>query len=206
MVKVKTKVGEAIYGSRERVRAGDGVRFDVYSREEKVLKGILRREEAQKWKIESKCGLERGYGETVGGEQAVADVCVQVEGDMAMGERVEMSVRKRKKNRRVGFDQLEEIPEEKEGDSESDGGCCCSCGEWDGGGLEGRCDGDCSGRQEMDTHAEEVSWAFDVGIWVMWLGVGYLVSKASAKSLRRIRNFENTMTDSVILVSKAFAK
>ncbi|XWS61536.1 hypothetical protein CRYUN_Cryun07bG0133700 [Craigia yunnanensis] len=187
MVKVKTRNGEAIYGSRERVRAGDGVRFEVYSREEKVFKGVFRREEGQKWKIECKSTLERGDGETVGGEQAVADVCVAVEGDVAMGERVEMVVRKRMKNRRMGFDQLEEIPEEREEESESDGGCCCSCGESDGGGMEGRCEGDCGGGQEMEMEAEGVRWAFDVGIWVMCFGVGYLVSKASAKSLRRMR-------------------
>ncbi|XVE58145.1 hypothetical protein DITRI_Ditri04bG0146800 [Diplodiscus trichospermus] len=117
MVKVKTRNGEAIYGSREQVRAGDGVRFEVYSREEKVLKGVFRRE-GQKWKMECKCTLERGVGEAFGTEGAMADVCVAVEGDVAMGERVEMVVRK---NRRVGFDQLEEIPEEREGESELEG-------------------------------------------------------------------------------------
>lgn len=183
MVKVKTKNGEAIYGSKERVRAGDGVRFEVYSREEKVLKGVFRREEGQKWRLECKCALERGDGETVGDERAVADVCVAVEGDVAMGERVDMVVRKRRKNRMKGFDQLEEIPEE----SEADGGCCCSCGESGGGDLEGKCDGDCGMGQKMgmEMEAEGVKWAFDVGIWVVCFGVGYLVSKASAKSLRR---------------------
>ncbi|XP_022754228.1 uncharacterized protein LOC111302715 [Durio zibethinus] len=179
MVKVETKVGEAIYGSRERVRAGDGVRFEVYSREEKVLKGIFRREEAQRWKMECKCALEGGDGETVAVERAMADVCVAVEGNVAILERVEMSARKRKKNRRVGFNQLEDIPEEREGESESDGRYCCSCWEPDSSGLEGKCEADCGGRQ--------VSWAFDVGIWVMCFGIGYLVSKASAKSLRLMR-------------------
>ncbi|KAK6262671.1 hypothetical protein QUC31_008487 [Theobroma cacao] len=185
MVNVKTKIGEAIYGSRERVRAEDGVCFEVYSRKEKVLKGIFRKDDRQKWKLECKCAIERWDGETVGVDRAVADVCVAVEGDVPMGERVEMVVRKRGNNRRVGFDQLEEIPEEREGESDSDGGCCCSCGESDGEGLEGRCDGDCGGGQEMDM--EGVSWAVDVGLWVMCFGVGYLVSKASAKSLRRMR-------------------
>ncbi|XWS48745.1 hypothetical protein CRYUN_Cryun13aG0102600 [Craigia yunnanensis] len=191
MVKVKTRNGEAIYGSRERVRAGDGVRFEVYSREEKVLKGVFRREEGQKWKMECKCALERGDGETVGGERAVADVCVAVEGDVAMEEMVEMVVKKGRKNRRVGFDhlELEEIPEEREGESEWDGGYCCSCGESDDEGMEGRCDGGCGEGQEkkMELEAEGVRWAFNVGIWIMCFGVGYLVSKASAKSLRRMR-------------------
>ncbi|XVF10323.1 hypothetical protein REPUB_Repub07fG0172800 [Reevesia pubescens] len=182
MVKVKTRNGEAIYGSRERVRAGDGVRFEVYSREEKLLKGVFRREEGKKWEMECKCAVERGDGDKIVGERAaVADVCVAVEGDMAMGKRVEMVVRKRRKNNKVGFDQLEEIPEEREAESESDGGCCCICGESDDGDVEGSCDGG----QEME--ADGVSWAFDVGIWVMCFGVGYLFSKASTKSLRRMR-------------------
>ncbi|MBA0744416.1 hypothetical protein Gogos_007042 [Gossypium gossypioides] len=174
LVKLKTRDGEAIYGSRERVRAGDGVRFEVYSREEKVLNGVLRREE-EKWKMECKCALESGNTEMIGGKAAVADVCVAVEGDVAMGERVEMVVRKCRKNRRVGFDQLEDIPEEREEESERDGGFCCSCGEADGGG------------EEVDIEAEGVSWAFDVGIWIICFGVGYFVSKATAKSLRRMR-------------------
>ncbi|KAG4187536.1 hypothetical protein ERO13_A08G110200v2 [Gossypium hirsutum] len=179
MVNVKTRSGEAIYGSRELVQAGDGVCFDVYSGEDKVLKGIFRREE-QKWKMECKCALETRDGKTVGAERAVADVCVAVEGDKAMGERVRMIARK---NRRVGFDQLEDIPEESEVSDE----CSGSCVESDGDDIEGRCDGDCEGIQDMCTAGEGVSWAFDVGIWVMCLGVGYLFSRASAKSLRRIR-------------------
>ncbi|KAK5777786.1 uncharacterized protein LOC108478337 [Gossypium arboreum] len=174
LVKLKTRDGEAIYGSRERIRAGDGVRFEVYSREEKVLNGVLRREE-EKWKMECKCALESDNTEMIGGKAAVADVCVAVEGDLAMGERVEMVVRKCRKNRRMGFDQLEDIPEEREGESERDGGFCCSCGEADSGG------------EEVDIEAAGVSWAFDVGIWIMCFGVGYFVSKATAKSLRRMR-------------------
>ncbi|KAE8732735.1 Serine/threonine-protein kinase fray2 isoform 1 [Hibiscus syriacus] len=137
MVNVRSRNGEAIYGSRERVRVGDGVGFEVYSGEEKVLKGIFRREE-EKWKMKCKCALETRDAKTVGGEGAVADVCVEVDGDVAMGERVEMVARK---NRRVGFDRLEDIPEE----SEFDGVCCCECAEAYGGGMEG----DCGGAEEM---------------------------------------------------------
>ncbi|KAK8521030.1 hypothetical protein V6N13_077155 [Hibiscus sabdariffa] len=179
MVKVKTREGEAIYGSREWIRVGDGVRFEVYSGEEKVLKGVFRREAAEKWKMECKCALERDDGVMTCGKNAVADICVAVEADEAMVERIAMAVRKCRKNRRAGFVELEDIPEE--GESELNDGCCCSCGEADGGGdIDG-------GGQEMDTEAAEVSWAFDVGFWVMCLGVGYLVSKTTARSLRRMR-------------------
>ncbi|GMJ06293.1 HYPOXIA RESPONSE UNKNOWN PROTEIN 40 [Hibiscus trionum] len=184
MVKVKTGDGEAIYGSREMVRVRDGVRFEVYSRDEKVLKGVFRREAAEKWKMECKCALERDDGAIVCGKNAVADICVAVEADAAMVERVEMVVRKCRKNRRVGFVELEDIPEE--GESELNDGCCCSCGEADGG---GDIDGRGGGGMEMVTEAAEVSWAFDVGFWVMCFGVGYFVSKTTAKSLRRMRIF-----------------
>ncbi|GKV04009.1 hypothetical protein SLEP1_g16227 [Rubroshorea leprosula] len=188
VVKARTGNGEAIYGSRERVRAGDGVRFEVYSMEEKVLKGIFRKEEGGKWKLECKCALETGDGNMAGANVAVAEVCVAVEGHVAMGERVEMVVRRRRKNRRMGFDELEEIPEEREADTEFDGLCCSRCGESEGGGdmIEGGrdCDGNCADT-EMDL--EGVSWAVDLGLWVMCLGVGYLVSKVSARSLRRLR-------------------
>ncbi|XP_038995899.1 uncharacterized protein LOC120120314 [Hibiscus syriacus] len=177
MVKVKTREGEAIYGSRERVLAGDGVRFEVYSREEKVLKGVFRREAAGKWKMECKCALERDDGIMGGSENAVADICVAVEGDVAMVGRMEMVVRKCRKNRRAAFVELEDIPEE--GQSELDGGGSCNGGEANGGGeIEGR---------EMDMEAAELSWAFDVGFWVMCFGVGYFVSKTTAISLRRMR-------------------
>ena len=60
------------------------------------MKRIVRREEAQKWKMECKCALEGGDGETIEVERAMADVCVAMEGDIALGERMEMSVRKGK--------------------------------------------------------------------------------------------------------------
>lgn len=177
---------EVIYGSRERVRAGDGVRFEVYASEEKVFKGIFRKSEGQNWKLECNCALEIGGGELAAAELSVADVCVAVEeGGAVMAERVEMAA-VRRKNRRICFDELEEIPEEREGEScQSDGACCCRCGESNGGDLEGS--RDCGDDGEMDMDLEGVKWALDVGVWVMCLGVGFLVSKASAKSLRQLR-------------------
>ncbi|XP_040367156.1 uncharacterized protein LOC112177091 isoform X2 [Rosa chinensis] len=165
-VNAKVRKGEAIFGSREAVRAGDGVQFEAYLREEKVLKGIFRKDVGQEWKLECKCVLE---------------VCVAVEGHVAMSERVAMIVKRRGK---CGFHPLEEIPEV---DEEWDGGCCCTCGEMDGGDLEE--DGDVEEELDMDVDVEGVRWAVDVGFWVMCLGVGYLVSKASSKSLRRRRLF-----------------
>ncbi|XP_004309582.1 PREDICTED: uncharacterized protein LOC101293650 [Fragaria vesca subsp. vesca] len=175
-VNAKVRKGEAIFGSREAVRAGDGVRFEAYLREEKMLKGIFRKDEGQDWKLECKCVLE---SESVGAEITEAEVCVAVEGHVAMSERVKMVVKRRGK---CGFHPLEEIPEV---DEESDGECFCICGEMDGGDLEE--DGDVEEELEMDV--EGVRWAVDVGFWVMCLGVGYLVSKASSKSLRRRRLF-----------------
>lgn len=178
VVNQKTRKGEAIYGNRERVRAGDGIRFEVYWREDKVLKGVLRRveeEEEDEWRMECTCGLERETDDV-----AAAEACVAVEGRSAMRERVEMVVVKRRERNcskwRRGF--LEDIPEGREIDDASDGQCCCcSFGgdDTDGGDL----------KEVVDL--ETVRWAVDVGIWVVSLGVGYLVSKASAKGLRLMR-------------------
>ncbi|TQD98938.1 hypothetical protein C1H46_015408 [Malus baccata] len=185
VVSAKVREGEVVFGSRERVGAGDGIRFEVYLREEKVVKGIFRKDEGQEWKLECKCVLE---GESVAAEVADAEVCVAVEGHVAMNERVKMVVKKTKKHRKCGFKRLEEIPEEGAVDDESDesDGCCCNCRS-DGGDSEMGSDveGDDEGELEMDM--EGVRWAVDVGIWVMCLGVGYFVSKASSKSLRRRR-------------------
>lgn len=185
VVNAKVKDGEVIFGSRERVEAGDGIRFEVYLREEKVLKGTFRKDEGQEWKLECKCALE-SESESVATEIAEAQVCVAVEGHVSMIERVRMVVKKTKTHRNCGFKRLEEIPEEGDVDYESDG-CCCKCGS-DGGDSEVGDDVD-GEDEELEVDMEGVRWAVDVGIWVMCLGVGYFVSKASAKTLRRRRLF-----------------
>ncbi|CAI9274607.1 unnamed protein product [Lactuca saligna] len=171
--------GSVMYGSREKVGVSEGVRFEVYLREEKVVKGGFRKDEEGEWKMECRCGLE---GEMVVEMQSV-EVCVATEGEVeVMREKVEMVVR-RKRGR--CFEGLEEILEQgREGEEvEENYCCCCDCGgedddseEEDGGG-------------EVEAEVEGVRWAVDVGIWVMCLGVGvgYLVSKASSKNLRRRR-------------------
>ncbi|XP_010541861.1 PREDICTED: uncharacterized protein LOC104815238 [Tarenaya hassleriana] len=158
------KGGEAVYGSRERVRVWEGVRFEVFMREERVIKGIFRKDEREKWKLECECEMEE--------EEGTAEVVVATEGNVEAAATVARRQRRRTR-RRMGFDCMEEIPEQKEVERESDGGCCCRCRgeEW---------------TEEMDSsEIEGVRWAVDLGIWVMCLGVGYLVTKASSKSFRR---------------------
>jgi hypothetical protein len=169
VVKSRTREGEAVFGSREPVRAGEGVRFEVYLREERVVKGIFRKDEGQEWKLECKCAVESESAN----EADVAEVYVAVEGHVAMSEKVDMVVRRRRKRRGCGG--LEEIPEEREEGIESDD-CCCRCGE----GESGSDGGDL--QDEMDM--EGVRWAVDLGIWVMCLGVGFLVSKASLRRMK----------------------
>ncbi|KAK2981916.1 hypothetical protein RJ640_019136 [Escallonia rubra] len=173
--------GEVLYVSRERVRASEGVRFEVLLGDEKVLKGVFRKDGRDEWKVECGGGLE---SEVVGLKVAEAEVCVAAEGGLEVRERVEMVVKRRRRRRRrkSRWCVLEEIPEEVEAEAEveSDGWCCC-CGEegMDGGdGKEGE-------EEEMGTDMEGVSLAVDVGIWVMCLGVGYLVSRGSFKTLLR---------------------
>lgn len=176
-----TEEGEGVYGSRERVTASDGVMFDVYLRDEKVLKGSFRKGEGDEWKMECKCALEWEVDNTAGGDVVRADMCVECEGHVAMVDRVDMVVKK-KRNRNC---RLEDIPEEGEvAEDESDvsDGCCYACGE-----VESGSDGE--DLAELDMELEAVRWAVDVGIWVVCLGIGFLVSKASAKSLRRKRIF-----------------
>ncbi|KAK6947989.1 hypothetical protein RJ641_001462 [Dillenia turbinata] len=121
VVLVKTRNGDVLYGSRERVGVCEGARFEVYLNEEKVLKGFFRQDEDEEWKVECECVLEK---EMIGVSVSEAEVSVGVEGHVALNARMEMVV-KRKKKMRIHFLGLEEIPEEREvaeGEMGSDGG------------------------------------------------------------------------------------
>ncbi|KAL4570601.1 hypothetical protein LXL04_026259 [Taraxacum kok-saghyz] len=173
-----------MYGSREVVRVSEGVRFEVYLREEKVVKGGFRKDEGGEWKMECRCGL---VGEMVVPEVKDVEVCVAAEGEgevEVMTEKVEMVVR-RKRGR--CFEGLEEIPEQRSEGEEVEEYCCC-CGECGGEDDEAEEEEE-DGGGEVEAEVEGVRWAVDVGIWVMCLGVGvgYLVSKASSKNFRRRR-------------------
>ncbi|XP_022156228.1 uncharacterized protein LOC111023163 [Momordica charantia] len=162
-----------IFGSRERVRASEGARFEVYLREEKVVEGTFRRSEEGEWRLECKGALG---GEFAGA--AAAEICVDVEEQGAMFEKVVLGVRRMKKR---GFSGLEEIPEEREGEvEEADSDGCGDSSEEDDDG----CGGD--GREnEVEMEVEGVRWAVNLGIWAVCLGVGLLVSKAAhSKKLR----------------------
>ncbi|KAJ6326542.1 hypothetical protein OIU76_003848 [Salix suchowensis] len=169
----KKEAGEFIFGSRERVQVSEGVRFEVYLSEERVLEGVFRRaDDVEKWKLE--CG-DDGVG--------VVEICVAVEGHVTLSERVVMSERKSKR----GSGKLDVIPEGREvAEDEPGGGCCCDRDGrgMDGGEGEGGWRPDC---EKVEMELEGVRWAIDVGVWVMCLGVGYMVARASAKSLRRSR-------------------
>ena len=151
-------------------------------KEEKVLKGIFRKDEKDEWKMECRCALESG---SAGVSVSEAEVCVAVEDHAAMSEMVEMAVRRKAKAKARAVQLLEEIPEEREVETGSDG-CYCFGGddedyESDGGNCE-------LNGNEMEMDVEEgFGWAVDLGIWVMCLGVGYLLSRASSKTLRRRR-------------------
>lgn len=177
---VSASVEKPVFGSRERVAASQGMRFDVYLGEEKLLRGVFRRDGGGEWKVECKCALE---GEVVGVvEVKAADVWVEVEGQAAMSEKVAVAVSVRRKRRRRGnvcwFQGLEDIPEEGEDEVE---GCCCCSEEREGGSDGGDCEELESGKDGdgMEMEIEGVRLAVDVGIWVACLGVGYLVSSLS---------------------------
>ncbi|XP_077247518.1 NADP-specific glutamate dehydrogenase [Tasmannia lanceolata] len=161
---------EAVFRSTDRVRGSEGVRFEVYVKEEKVLKGIFRKDEEEGWKMECRCAVESDL--MVGFGVLESEVYVAGEGCGVMKERVEMVVRRKRRK----FLELEEIPEERE--IVLDG---CDCGEWEVGS-----DGEDSDEEEV-VEIEGMRWAVDLGIWVMCLGVGILVSRASSRSLMRKR-------------------
>lgn len=174
------------FGSRERVRASEGVQFQVYLREEKVVQGIFRKNDDGDWRLECRCALESEIDEAAAA--AAAEVCVDVEGQGAMCEKVVLEVRRKKKR---GFCALMEIPEGREVDGYCEG-CDCCCGD-DGSSSEddgGDDDSEDGGGTEVEMEVEGVRWAVDLGIWAVCLGVGYLVSRvAHSKTLRRKRIF-----------------
>lgn len=185
---VSASSDKPVFGSREPVRVSEGVRFDVYFGEEKLVRGVFRRDGGGEWKVECKCVLER---EVVGMEVKGAEVLVETEGMVAISEKVAVAVRRKRRSRGdVGwFQGLEEIPEEREGEGELEGCCCCEQA------IEGRSDGGDCGREEerggkcregmemTEVEVEGVRLAAEVGVWVVCLGVGYLVRS----SLSRIK-------------------
>ncbi|KAG6396892.1 hypothetical protein SASPL_143050 [Salvia splendens] len=163
------------YGSRERVTVCEGARFEIYVGDVRVLKGVFRKfDDGDDWNMECKCVVSAAVS-GVGG----AEVAVEAEGlGKVMRQKVEMVAEVRRRRRGRGCCELEEIPEVREEEAGS-GACCCSeCG-----GEESVGDG------EMEMDVEAVNWAVDVGIWVVCLGVGYMVSASSFRKLRRNRLF-----------------
>lgn len=179
LISAENYVKEAcpVYASRDRVRAGEAVRFEVYVREEKLLKGTFRIDNEEEWKIECESAVEEGS------EMGIKEVEVSVaaEGHVAIVERVDIRKRRRRCNRRRGVKglELDEIPEERE-----EGVCDCCCDEAGSRSDSEDDEGDIE-MMEVEAEAEGMRWAVDVGIWVMCFGVGYLVSKASSRSLIR---------------------
>lgn len=152
----------AVYASRERVVVCEGARFQIYAEGVRVLRGMFRRvggESTYTWKVECRMDDDEDVF-------TAAEVTVAAEGDAAV---MREYCERRRRSRRKYCCEMEEIPEEREeGQEEESGVCgCCECGGGDDGVAE---------------HVAEASagWAVDVGIWVVCIGVGYLVTKASS--------------------------
>ncbi|XP_073002240.1 uncharacterized protein [Typha latifolia] len=169
------KKSGALFASMDRIQAREGVRFVAHVGEEEVVRGVFRRGGGGGgWRMECRSTATE------------AEVWVAEESGEVMRMKAEVGSRKEKR-RMSGFcSRLEDIPEEEEGSD-----CCCEGREekeeedeeegWemvrsDGGEWE-----EGKGGLEM----EGVRWAVDVGLWVVCLGVGLLVSKASSTSLMR---------------------
>ncbi|CAH9106563.1 unnamed protein product [Cuscuta europaea] len=181
LVSAAAAVTGAVYGSRERVEASEGARFELYVGDSRLMKGIFRKDwEGDFWKLEWECLMpEEEENSRCLGIKA-AEVCISVEGAAAewITGKVDV-IHPRRRHRRRCHLGLEEIPERRETETEveASSGCCCCRGE--GVVIDGEDGGEC------DAAVEGVGWAVDVGIWMVCLGVGYLVSRASRKSLMR---------------------
>lgn len=183
--------GKVCFASREKVKASQGARFEVFFGDIRVLKGFFRKDWDDTWKMECSCGLECSSGGRILQEIVKkAEVSVVAEGDVVMNEIVEI-VAKTRRRRSLKGGALEEIPEETEycdfsdSDSCSSSSCCC-CEEVVESESESCGDQDCCEKAAAEEEMEgEGSWAVDVGIWVMCLGVGLLVSRASSNRLLR---------------------
>ncbi|KAF3779995.1 Uncharacterized protein EJ110_NYTH40376 [Nymphaea thermarum] len=161
--------GTACFGSSEKVRASEGVSFEVYAWEERVLSGSFWREEGA-WRTRSRCEMEAPLGFDV----AEAEVWVTElgRGTDAMKERVEMRKSEWRRRRRATT-ALEDIPEgEWEGEGEV----------WEEGLWKKEEMWDCE-EKEMEVE-EEMRW-LDVGFVAVCVGVGFLASAAATKRLRR---------------------
>lgn len=188
--------GEVCFGTREKVKASQGARFEVFFGDVRVFKGFFRKDWDDTWKMECSCGLEcSSAGRILQEIVKKAEVSVVAEGGVVMNETVEI-VAKRRRRRLLKGGGLEEIPEETEycydfADDESCSNSGCSCCEELGESesetdSESESESEACGDEEIEEEMEgEGSWAVDVGIWVMCLGVGLLVSRASSKRLLR---------------------
>ncbi|XP_072963881.1 uncharacterized protein [Typha angustifolia] len=161
----------ALFASMDRIQAREGVRFVAHVGEEEVVRGVFRRGGGDGgWRMECRSTATEA-------EVWVAEVWVAEVGGEVMRMKAEVGSRKEKR-RMSGFcSRLEDIPEEEEGSD-----CCCE---------------DREVKEEKDEEEgwamvrsdggerEGVRWAVEVGLWVVCLGVGLLVSKASSTSLMR---------------------
>ncbi|KAL6579217.1 hypothetical protein OROMI_009433 [Orobanche minor] len=151
-----------------------GKSFEIYVGDVKVLKGGFSKDEGENWKMDCKCALSTNDVVVEGMKDA--EVSVAADGTAVMTEKVEMVAMPMRRRRRRSCE-LEEIPEEREGEFGSDACWCRDCG-----GEEQMVSEYC----DMDEgEMEGVRWALDLGIWVVCFGVSYLVHRASSMKLRR---------------------
>ncbi|CAA6656360.1 unnamed protein product [Spirodela intermedia] len=165
--------GDLVFGSTDRVCAGEGILFEVYAGEEEraAVEGSFRRRDGGGWRM--KCWVAAD-GEEAAGIEA-ADICVAGEDKVVMMESVDAG-----------------------GDTGGDGeeveghcGCCTEEEEQDDGWRlsenteEDGEDDDWLEEDAWQGEEEGTTWAVDLGIWAACLGVGILVSRASCSKRRQ---------------------
>ncbi|KAK7306849.1 hypothetical protein VNO77_44809 [Canavalia gladiata] len=164
------------FGSMQRVRATtQTLSFQLYVGETELLKGVIRKNHND-WKLECcKCELQSCLG------ISEVELFVALDGVVAIRERVVMPVvktRNGKYNTRWSNKllKLEDIPEETELQSDDDDDVDVNTE------VEEAC-------VNLEMDLEVLRRAMDMGIWVLCLGMGYMVSRASIPNIRPPRRF-----------------
>ncbi|XP_027346589.1 uncharacterized protein LOC113858249 [Abrus precatorius] len=147
--------GHVIFGSKQRVRATtQAMNFQLHAGETKLLKGVIRKHDRNNWRLEC-CKWELPISLSI----SEVELLVALDGVEPVRERVVV-----KRNNK-----LEDIPEETELPSDNSADANAEVEE---------------ARTNLEMDLEVLKWAMDVGIWVLCLGFGYMLSRASKPNIR----------------------
>ncbi|KAJ1376040.1 hypothetical protein SESBI_50360 [Sesbania bispinosa] len=168
--------GHVIFGSKETVHVATTkvLKFQLYAGEAKMLKGAIRKD--RDWKLKCfKCELPSAFSSI-----SEVELLVGLDGHVPIRERViktRNNNNKHRRNRTNNKLKLEDIPEETELHIDNQGGDAEVNRE-----IEEAC-------VHLEMDLEVLRRSLDMGIWVLCLGLGFMVSKASITRFRSLTKF-----------------